>query len=291
MEAITITNTRNCCCFFSSPSPNNNNIKPTMAMRRAPHPPPPSAVAAAVKEPLPQTTDTCRSSPPGHSQSQSHSKSRIDRSGKFCSPRSARELALMISYASCLQGSDPVQLFDSRINAKRVPGYVFDKQLLLSYDHMTFATEPIQVASHEEEQQLIDQFETDSAFEADVLSAPLKLVYSNFVLRFTREILEAVASGWNQRVHVINKVIPQSWKNEAASRIIELCILHIAMAEITSKGTKHQIVINEAVDLAKRFCDGRAPRIINGCLRTFVKQRSEPFRAEEILESEAIRLT
>lgn len=27
----------------------------------------------------------------------------------------------------------------------------------------------------------------------------------------------------------------------------------------------------KAVDLAKRFCDGAAPRIINGCLRTFVK--------------------
>lgn len=28
----------------------------------------------------------------------------------------------------------------------------------------------------------------------------------------------------------------------------------------------------KAVDLAKRFCDGAAPRIINGCLRTFVKE-------------------
>lgn len=27
----------------------------------------------------------------------------------------------------------------------------------------------------------------------------------------------------------------------------------------------------KAVDLAKRFCDGSAPRIVNGCLRTFVK--------------------
>jgi hypothetical protein len=27
----------------------------------------------------------------------------------------------------------------------------------------------------------------------------------------------------------------------------------------------------QAVDLAKRFCDGGAPRVINGCLRTFVK--------------------
>lgn len=83
---------------------------------------------------------------------------------------------------------------------------------------------------------------------------------------------------------------------------MELCILHLAMSEIAVLGTRHQIVINEvnsfsfslsfshdlpvkcistsltliwllmkAVDLAKRFCDGAAPRIINGCLRTFVK--------------------
>lgn len=89
---------------------------------------------------------------------------------------------------------------------------------------------------------------------------------------------------------------------------MELCILHLAMAEITVLGTRHQIVINEvfssinicmlmiviihlyfalgfvktmpsccvkAVDLAKRFCDGAAPRIVNGCLRTFVKDIKE----------------
>lgn len=90
-----------------------------------------------------------------------------------------------------------------------------------------------------------------------------------------------------------------------AGRILELSILHLAMSEITVLGTRHQIVINEvfsssicislrlifspvyivvphadyailcmfvfvkAVDMAKRFCDGTAPRIINGCLRTF----------------------
>ncbi|KAK6925757.1 NusB/RsmB/TIM44 [Dillenia turbinata] len=43
------------------------------------------------------------------------------------------------------------------------------------------------------------------------------------------------------------------------------------MSEIALLGTRHQIVINEAVDLAKRFCDGAAPRIINGCLRTYIK--------------------
>lgn len=31
----------------------------------------------------------------------------------------------------------------------------------------------------------------------------------------------------------------------------------------------------QAVDLAKRFCDGAAPRVINGCLRTFLKELKE----------------
>ncbi|KAM7269331.1 hypothetical protein ACFE04_024828 [Oxalis oulophora] len=64
-------------------------------------------------------------------------------------------------------------------------------------------------------------------------------------------------------------------ENEPASKILELCILHLAMSEITVVGTRHQIVINEAVDLAKRFCDGAAPRIINGCLNTFIKGLTE----------------
>ncbi|XP_038973402.1 transcription antitermination protein NusB-like isoform X1 [Phoenix dactylifera] len=63
-------------------------------------------------------------------------------------------------------------------------------------------------------------------------------------------------------------------QDQPAARILELCILHLAMAEVTVLGTRHQIVINEAVDLAKRFYDGCAPRIINGCLWTFVKDFS-----------------
>ncbi|KAM7267941.1 hypothetical protein ACFE04_010107 [Oxalis oulophora] len=56
-----------------------------------------------------------------------------------------------------------------------------------------------------------------------------------------------------------------------SSKILDLCILHLAMSEITVVGTRHQIVINEVVDLAKCFCNGAAPRIINGCLGTFIK--------------------
>ncbi|KAF3444376.1 hypothetical protein FNV43_RR14068 [Rhamnella rubrinervis] len=200
---------------------------------------------------------------------------KIDKSGRFCSPRAARELALSLVYAACLEGSDPVQLFEKRMNARREPGYEFDKEFLLEYNHMSFGGPPVTVETIEEADELTRNFEKESAIEAEVLAAPPKLVYSKLILRFTRKLLVAVMDRWDTHVLVIDKVAPPNWKNEPAGRILELCILHLAMAEITVLGTRHQIVINEAVDLAKRFCDGAAPRIINGCLRTFVKNIKE----------------
>lgn len=199
---------------------------------------------------------------------------RIDKSGRFCSPRAARELALVILYASCLEGSDPVRLFDTRLNAPKELEYKFDRRSLLQYNHMSFGGSPVRAATMEEEEQLLSEFEAETAIEEAVLSAPPKLVYSKLILRFTRKLLIAVVDRWDSHVLVIDKVTPLNWKVEPSGRILEFSILHLAMSEISVLGTKHQIVINEAVDLAKRFCDGAAPRIINGCLRTFVQDLS-----------------
>ncbi|XP_059281700.1 uncharacterized protein LOC132035435 [Lycium ferocissimum] len=196
---------------------------------------------------------------------------KIDKSGRFCSPRAARELALMTIYAACLEGSDPIRLFEKRLNIRRELGYEFDKEILVKYNHMSFGGPPVKTETVEEADELLQIDENDSEIEAEVLSAPPKLVYSKLILRFTRKLLVAVEEKWDSHVLAINKVAPANWKNEPAGRILELSILHLAMSEISVLGTRHQIVINEAVDLAKRFCDGAAPRIVNGCLRTFVR--------------------
>ncbi|KAL5766977.1 hypothetical protein ACOSP7_017594 [Xanthoceras sorbifolium] len=196
---------------------------------------------------------------------------KIDKSGRFCSPRAARELALLIVYASCLEGSDPIRLFEKRVNSRREPGYEFDKASLLDYNHMSFGGPPVTTETVEEADELLRNDEKESAIEAEILSAPPKLVYSKLLLRFTRKLLVAVVEKWDSHVRVIDKVVPPNWKDQPSGRILELSILHLAMSEIAVLGTRHPIVINEAVDLAKRFCDGAAPRIINGCLRTFVK--------------------
>ncbi|WCJ28787.1 antitermination NusB domain-containing protein [Euphorbia peplus] len=199
---------------------------------------------------------------------------KIDKSGRFCSPRAARELALLTIYAACLEGSDPIRLFERKMNVRRESGYEFDNTSLMNYNHMSFGGPPVTVETVEEADELFRSDEKESAVEAEVLSAPPKMVYSKLILRFTRKLLVAVVDKWDSHVLVIDKVSPPNWKNVPAGRILEFCILHLAMSEISVLETRHQIVINEAVDLAKRFCDGSAPRIINGCLRTFVKDLS-----------------
>uniref|UniRef100_A0A803LEE2 NusB/RsmB/TIM44 domain-containing protein n=1 Tax=Chenopodium quinoa TaxID=63459 RepID=A0A803LEE2_CHEQI len=209
--------------------------------------------------------DTSSSSLASGKNDDTYTLPRMDKNGRFCSPRAARELALLIVYASCLDGHNPVRLFEKRMNAPRESRYVFNKNSLLQYDHTRFGGPPVITSSVEEADQHLSELEAESAIEAEVLSAPL---------RFTKKLLGAVVDNWDNHVLVIDKVAPSNWKNEPAGRILEFSILHLAMSEISAVGTRHQIVINEAVDLAKRFCDGSAPRIINGCLRTFVQEQS-----------------
>ncbi|KAL9459026.1 hypothetical protein AB3S75_007840 [Citrus x aurantiifolia] len=224
-----------------------------------------SAAAFAVQETLEKTRESIMAS------GAKEMMPKIDKSGRFCSPRAAREHALLVVYAACLEGSDPIRLFEKRLNSRREPGYEFDKSSLLEYNHMSFGGPPVTTETVEEADELLRSDEEESAIEAEVLSAPPKLVYSKLLLRFTRKLLVAIVDKWDAHVHIIDKVVPPIWKDQPAGRILELSILHLAMSEITVVGTRHQIVINEAVDLAKRFCDGAAPRVINGCLRTFVR--------------------
>ncbi|KAL6519638.1 hypothetical protein OROHE_017328 [Orobanche hederae] len=207
----------------------------------------------------------------------------IRQRGRFCSPRAARELALLILYAACLDGSDPVRLLEKRLNSRReTGGYEFDKKSLMEYDHMKFGGPPVTTETAEEADEILRNNQKESDIEAEVLSAPPKLVYSNLILRFTRKLLAAVADKWDSNVLVIDKIAPSNWKNQPASRILEFSVLHLAMSEIAVLGAQHQIVINEAVDLAKRFCDGAAPRIVNGCLRTFVKKLNQNGDSENV---------
>ncbi|KAJ4891760.1 antitermination NusB domain-containing protein [Raphanus sativus] len=82
----------------------------------------------------------------------------------------------------------------------RKPGYEFDKASLLEYNHMSFGGPPVKTETSDEEDELVRHDENESKIEAEVLSAPPKLVYSKLVLRFAKKLLAAVGDKWDSHV-------------------------------------------------------------------------------------------
>ncbi|KAJ0847661.1 putative protein-serine/threonine phosphatase [Helianthus annuus] len=84
-------------------------------------------------------------------------------------------------------------------------------------NHMSFGGPPVKTETAEEADELMRVDEKASEVEAEVLSAPPKLVYSKLILRFTRKLLVAVADKWDSHVLVMDKVAPQNWKTAVVS--------------------------------------------------------------------------
>ncbi|NEQ95309.1 MAG: transcription antitermination protein NusB [Cyanothece sp. SIO2G6] len=85
------------------------------------------------------------------------------------------------------------------------------------------------------------------------------------VHRYALHIIETL---WQQR-DTIDATIDQSMVDWSMSRLarIDQDILRIAVAEMCYLNLAHQVAINEAVELAKRYSEQDGYRFINGVLR------------------------
>ncbi len=89
-------------------------------------------------------------------------------------------------------------------------------------------------------------------------------------LEFITKILSAFANNYNE----INDIISQNLKGYTLSRVykIDLAIVTLAVIELKFiKETPKEIIINEAIELAKKYSTEKSPRFINGLLADIVK--------------------
>ena len=75
----------------------------------------------------------------------------------------------------------------------------------------------------------------------------------------------------NEIVENIEKNLKEDWKLERISKI-DLAILKLAIYEIKYTDTPFKVVINEAVELAKKYGDDNSATFINGILASIVKE-------------------
>lgn len=207
-------------------------------------------------------------------------KQTLDKNGRLRSPRAARELALCVLYAGLASDRNPLSVFKQRL--KQTSGN-FNADLLTSYNHLTADGDSIFVEDAESVTILEQKQDEESLLEAAVLTAPPSLVYNKFVLNMAERIIQSTADSWSQQEIILKDLLPERWK-ATGGIMVQLCILHMAMAEMVKMGTSPRIVIDEAVELTKRFSDGAAARIVNGCLGKFVL--SPYFQERQVAEDD-----
>lgn len=89
-------------------------------------------------------------------------------------------------------------------------------------------------------------------------------------LEYVGKILKTFAEHYTE----INEIISTNLKGYTIERLykIDLAILTLAIIELKfMEGTPKEVVINEAVELAKKFSTDKSPRFINGVLADIVK--------------------
>lgn len=87
---------------------------------------------------------------------------------------------------------------------------------------------------------------------------------------YSRVLVESVSANRDQLDAAIGRLTP-AWPVDQMARL-DVAIMRIALAEIDAGDTPVAVAINEAVELAKRYCAAGAAPMINGALGSYVRQ-------------------
>ena len=93
-----------------------------------------------------------------------------------------------------------------------------------------------------------------------------------------RVYLDTMCEVLRDKIDDINELIENNAKNWSIDRFskIDLSILQIAIAEMLSDlNIPDKVSINEAIDLAKMYCEEKTPKFINGILGSVVNEIKE----------------
>lgn len=117
-------------------------------------------------------------------------------------------------------------------------------------------------------------------FQADHAGIPIKealelLFESEKFVEETRLFAEELAEGAWDKKEQSDKIIKQYSKDWSIERMggVDRNILRLALFELMEGETPVQVVIDEAVELAKRYSSDEAAKFINGILGAYVKDK------------------
>jgi N utilization substance protein B len=107
-------------------------------------------------------------------------------------------------------------------------------------------------------------------FQWDVTGRPLGSLYEGEVDDYTRQLADAVT----ERTDVLDARITSASDDWTADRLgaVERNVLRVALEELDEGEVPVEVVLDEAVTLAKRYASEDAARLVNGILGKLVRE-------------------
>jgi N utilization substance protein B len=109
-------------------------------------------------------------------------------------------------------------------------------------------------------------------YQWDVTETPLGSLYEDEVDDYTRRLTETVSA----HAPELDARITAASDEWTADRLgaVERNILRVAIEELDEGEIPHEVVLDEAVTLAKRYASDEAGRLVNGILGRIVREEA-----------------
>lgn len=111
------------------------------------------------------------------------------------------------------------------------------------------------------DEEQIDIFLTENNIEGEELVKYVKEIFEG-TKKYTQEINE-----------LISQNLKENWTIERISKI-DIAILKLAIYELIYSKVPYKVVINEAVELAKKYGEDSSKSFVNGILASIVKEKN-----------------
>lgn len=90
-------------------------------------------------------------------------------------------------------------------------------------------------------------------------------------IEYIEDVIKGIEKNKEEIKTLIEKNLKSDWKVERISKV-DLSLLKLAIYEIKYKELPYKVVINEVVELAKKYGEEQAKNFVNGILASIVKE-------------------
>ena len=87
---------------------------------------------------------------------------------------------------------------------------------------------------------------------------------------YLKDVVEGISKNQTEIINLIEENLKPNWEIDRISKV-SLALLKIAIYEINYKKLPYKAIINEVVELAKKYGDEKASQFINGVLASICK--------------------